>query len=102
MVVDIGGGTTEISVLAFDEWQGAGIYPELLTSFVVPNHPALAQVISRAADFLGKWTGDPSFDAYQSQDVNRVLSQSAAIFEAMIPCFTSSTLGSARCSAGVT
>ncbi len=75
--------TTEISVLAFDEWQGAGIYPELLTSFVVPNHPALAQVISRAADFLGKWTGDPSFDAYQSQDVNRVLSQSAAIFEAI-------------------
>ena len=51
--------TTEISVLAFDEWQGAGVYPELLASFVVPNHPALAQVISRAADFLGKWTGDP-------------------------------------------
>ena len=24
--------TTEISVLAFDEWQGAGIYPELLTA----------------------------------------------------------------------
>ena len=74
---------TEITVLAFDEWQGIGVYPELLSSFVVPNNPSLAQIIARASDFLGKWTGDPSFDAYQSQDVNRVLSQSAALFEAI-------------------
>ena len=73
----------EITVLAFDEWQGIGVYPELLSSFAVPNHPALAPVIARASEYLGKWTGDPSFDAYQSQDVNRVLSQAAAIFEAI-------------------
>ena len=72
-----------ITVLAFDEWQGIGVYPELLSSFVVPNNPALSQIIARASDFLGKWTGDPSFDAYQSQDVNRVLSQSAALYEAV-------------------
>ncbi|MBR1483825.1 MAG: DUF3320 domain-containing protein [Ruminococcus sp.] len=75
--------TLEISVTAFDEWQGSGVYPELLTAFVTPNHPALANIIAKASEYLGKWTGDPSFDGYQSQDVNRVLSQSAAIFEAL-------------------
>ena len=73
----------ETTVLAFDEWHGVGLYPELLAAFVTPNHPQLAQVIARAADHLGKWTGDTSMDGYQSQDPNRVLSQAAAIFTAL-------------------
>lgn len=75
--------TSEITALAFDEWHGSSVFPELLTSFVVPNSPEIPKVIARAADFLGKWTGDSAFDAYQSQDVNRVLSQAAAVFEAL-------------------
>lgn len=73
----------EITVLAFDQWQGFGLYPELLTAFVTPNHPELAKIIARATEFLGKWTGDTSMDGYQSQDPNRVLSQAAAIFTAI-------------------
>lgn len=48
----------EITVLAFDEWQGISIYPELLATFVTPNHPELPKIIGRAADILGHWTGD--------------------------------------------
>ena len=73
----------ETTVLAFDEWHGLGIYPELLSAFVTPNHPELAKIIARATEFLGQWTGDTSMDAYQSQDPNRVLSQAAAIFTAI-------------------
>lgn len=73
----------ETTVLAFDEWHGVGLYPELLSTFVTPNHPELAKIIARATEFLGQWTGDTSMDAYQTQDPNRVLSQAAAIFTAI-------------------
>ena len=73
----------EITVLAFDEWQGISIYPELLAAFVTPNHPELPKIIGRAADILGHWTGDNAMDGYQSQDPNRVLRQAGAIFTAL-------------------
>lgn len=74
---------TETTVLAFDEWHGVDLYPELLAAFVTPNHPELARIIARATEYLGQWTGDTSMDGYQSQDPNRVLSQAAAIFTAI-------------------
>lgn len=73
----------ELTVFAFDEWHGYGVYPELLAAFVMPNHPAIMQINGRAAHFLENWTGDPSFDAYQSKDPNRVLAQAAAIYGAL-------------------
>ena len=74
---------TELTALAFDEWQGSGMYPELLSAFVTPNHPELVPVIARASQLLEKWTGDPSLDGYQSADVNRVLRQAAAVYGAL-------------------
>ena len=73
----------ELTVLAFDEWSGYTIYPELVTAFVTPNHPEIIKLNARAAYFLEKWTGDPSFDAYQSRDSNRVLRQAAAVYGAL-------------------
>ena len=73
----------ETEILAFDQWHGLGLYPELLASFVTPNHPQIARIIARATKYLGQWTGDTSMDAYQSQDQNRVLRQAAAIFTAI-------------------
>lgn len=73
----------EVTVLAFDEWHGYTVYPELLASFVTPNHPEVTKLTAKAASFLGEWTGDPSLDAYQSKDPNRVLSQAAAVYSAM-------------------
>ena len=73
----------ELTALAFDEWHGYGYYPELLSSFVTPNHPAIAPLTAKAAELLGGWTGDPSLDAYQTQDPNRVLKQAAAAYGAL-------------------
>lgn len=72
-----------VTALAFDEWHGTAFYPELLTAFVTPNHPEVTKIITRAADFLGQWTGDPSMDAYQTGDSNRVLAQAGAIYAAL-------------------
>ena len=74
---------TEITALAFDQWHGISLYPELLCAFITPNHPVIAQITARAAELLGKWTGDPSLDAYQSNDSNRVLKQAAAVYGAL-------------------
>ena len=73
----------ELTALAFDEWHGYTYYPELLTAFVTPNHPQIAAINARAAELLGAWTGDPSLDAYQTQDPNRVLQLCAAVYGAL-------------------
>ncbi|MDO4628825.1 MAG: DUF3320 domain-containing protein [Planctomycetia bacterium] len=73
----------EIEILAYDEWHGAGHSPELLAAFVTPNHPEVTKIITEATPFLEKWTGDPSWDAYQSRDANRVQMQAAAIYAAI-------------------
>jgi len=79
----LGRAENSVTFLAFDEWHGADHYPELLASFVTPNHPAVTRVLTSAAGLLEQWTGDPSFDAYQTQNPNRVLRQAAAIYTAI-------------------
>lgn len=73
----------DISLLPFDQWPGNNVMPQLLASFVIPNHPLLSRVNSKASQFMEKWTGSSSLDAYQTQDRNRVRLQVAAIYEAL-------------------
>lgn len=72
-----------IDMLAYDQWGGLNVYPELLASFITPNHSALASVIKRAAFILEQWTGSPSLDEYQSRNPDRVRKQMAAIYAAI-------------------
>ncbi|MEP6467376.1 MAG: DUF4011 domain-containing protein, partial [Parafilimonas sp.] len=72
-----------IDLLAYDQWNGITMLPELLCTFVTPNHPKLPKLILRASEILGNWTGNPSFDAYQSRNPDRVKKQMAAIYEAI-------------------
>lgn len=73
----------DIAVLAFDQWGGIAVLPEMLASFVTPNHPDITPVMKRASEILGKWTGSPSLNEYQTRDPNRVKLQMAAIYEAI-------------------
>lgn len=73
----------EISILAFDQWGGSLVLPEILSAFVTPNHPALPPILKRASVILEKWTDSPSLDEYQTRDPNRVKKQMAAIYEAI-------------------
>ena len=72
-----------IDILAYDQWGGISVLPEMLSAFVTPNHPAHIPIIKRAAEILEKWTDNPSFDEYQSRNPDRVRKQMAAIYTAM-------------------
>lgn len=72
-----------MAVLAFDEWSGLAVMPEMAAAFVTPNHPQVSQVVREAADILGKWSGSPSFTGYQSKDPNRAKIQAAAVYAAL-------------------
>jgi hypothetical protein len=76
----------KIAVLAYDEWSALSGVPELLSAFVLPNHPAVEGILSRAADILGTNTGDPSINGYQSKSRARALQQTFAIFAALQEC----------------
>jgi hypothetical protein len=73
--------TYPIDVLPFDQWPGVSILPEIMAAFVTPNNQQIPKIIHQASSLLGKWTGNPSFDDYQSRNPNRVRKQMAAIFE---------------------
>ena len=75
--------TYPLRLLAFNEWPGINIMPELLASFVTPNAPELAPIKVNAARHLERLTGQAALDEYQTQDPNRVRAQVAAIFEAL-------------------
>ncbi len=73
----------KIDVLAYDEWGGMNVLPEMLAAFVTPNHPDTVPIIKRASAILEKWTGNPSFDEYQTKNPDRAQKQMAALFEAI-------------------
>jgi len=73
----------QVELLARDEWSGLSSLPEILAAFVLPNHPAIQQILRSAADLLQDWTGDPSLSGYQSKDPRRVYTTAAAIYGAL-------------------
>ena len=75
--------TFPLRLLAFDEWPGVGVRPEILGAFVTPNAPQLSRVKMNAAAVLEKLTGSSALDEYQTQDPNRVRAQVAAVYEAL-------------------
>lgn len=73
----------KIDLLAYDQWNGILMLPELLSTFITPNHPQIPKIVRRASEILNKWTGNPSFDEYQTRNPDRVRKQMAAIYEAI-------------------
>lgn len=72
-----------IDLLAYDQWNGIGLLPEMLAAFITPNHPEIPKLLHKASAILEKWTGNPSFDEYQRRNPDRVKKQMAAIYEAI-------------------
>ena len=73
----------ELELLAYDQWSGLLIMPEMIAAFLTPNHPSVTSVVRDASQFLKKWKGDPSFTGYQTNNPNNVKLQMAAIYAAL-------------------
>lgn len=41
-----------IDILAYDQWGGLNVLPEMLAAFITPNHVAITPIIKRAAAIL--------------------------------------------------
>jgi hypothetical protein len=57
--------------------------PEILAAFVLPNDPAVMEILRRAADLLKERTGRASLNGYQDKNRNRAWEQIAAIYKAV-------------------
>lgn len=72
-----------IMLLPFDQWHGESVMPELLASFVTPNHPCLIPICKRASEILKSTSGSGDIDDYQSTDLLRVRQQVEALYQAL-------------------
>jgi very-short-patch-repair endonuclease/DNA polymerase III delta prime subunit len=72
-----------VEVLAFNEWNGISSLPELIAAFVLPNHPAIEEILTIVRKYMEKWSGDPALPGYQSKNPKLVLTMAAAVYSAI-------------------
>lgn len=75
-----------LEVLAFNEWPGVRVIPEIISAFVCPNHPAIGGMLDAVHEEMRRLTGSPSLDGYQSNSRDRARKMVAAIYHAMKSC----------------
>ena len=71
--------TTDVRVLARNEWGGLSGIPDILAAFVLPNDPAIARILRNATEVLKKEGLTSSLEGYQG-DKTRVWQQAQAIW----------------------
>ena len=72
-----------ITFMAYNQWHGMACYPQLLASFITPNHPCIAAVVKRASEHLFRINDSKSFNGYCSNSKERVHEQIEAIYLAL-------------------
>lgn len=73
----------DVELMAYDQWLGISVLPQMIASFVMPNQPVVTSIIPKAAAKLKEKTGQSAFSAYQTGDINEVINQIAAIYAAI-------------------
>jgi very-short-patch-repair endonuclease len=73
----------EIEILAYNEWGGTVIAPELLAAFSQPNNPALGPLVTDAQERLRTWSGYSALSGYQSKSRERARLTAAAFYAAV-------------------
>lgn len=71
-----------IEILARNQWGGLNTYPESISAFVLPNDPAIDQVLGQAAIILQNSASNAAFIGYQRGKAS-VWRQLAAIWQAL-------------------
>ena len=76
--------TLPLTLMAFDQWTGSTVMPELLASFVTPNHPCIGSICRQATQHLKETTGNADLFASLSEDPMRILYETEAIYHALL------------------
>ena len=69
-----------ISFMAYNQWHGTDCYPQLLASFITPNHPCIATIVKRASKHLMNLCGTSDFIGYLCENREDVRMQIEAIY----------------------
>ena len=72
-----------ITFLAYNQWHGVDCYPQLLTSFITPNHPCIAPIVKRASTHLFNLCGSSDFTGYICGNKESVCHQINAIYQSL-------------------
>lgn len=72
-----------IEVLPVDYFGGLQSFPQLLAAYVTPNNSLIYKIKSDAIKILEQNNLNPSFEAYQSKDKERVLQMVSAIYKSI-------------------
>ncbi|RKE56570.1 superfamily I DNA and/or RNA helicase [Sphingobacterium detergens] len=73
-----------VNVLPMDYFGGLSKYPELLASYVLPNHDIIYTIKAEAVKILEKNRLTPAFLGYQSDSKDRVLQEVMALYQAIL------------------
>ncbi len=72
-----------VVVMAYDQWKGNDFHTELIPAFIMPNQPFISELVTDAAEILGRETGSSILDAYLSEDRNRIRKMASAAYTAV-------------------
>src|SRR5690606_34725956 len=81
--IELAATTFGVEVLPMDYFGGLQNYPQLLSSYILPNHPAVYVIKARAVKILEKRGQSPAFEGYQAQNKERVLQVMSALYNAV-------------------
>lgn len=70
----------KVNILPPEHWLGTNNYPQLTASYILPNDAEVKRIVAEASAKLEEWTGDPSFYGYQSENLEDIRLQVAAIY----------------------
>ncbi|MDT0738563.1 DUF4011 domain-containing protein [Staphylococcus haemolyticus] len=70
----------KVNILPYEHWLGTNVYPQLTSSYIVPNDLEVKRIVAEAGKKLKDWTNDPSFYSYQTNRFEDVRIQAAAIY----------------------
>ena len=82
-----------ISFIAYNQWNGTDCYPQLLASFITPNHPYIASIVKRASNHLNRLCNTSDFTGYMCANKENVRFQIEAIYCSLQEEKLSYTLG---------
>lgn len=73
-----------VCVLPMEHFTGLNSYPELLASYVTPNHQNIYSIKGEAVKILENNGLRPAFEGYQAESKERVLQQIMALYQAIL------------------
>lgn len=79
-----GAAVYPVDLLAYDQWPGTGIFPELIAAFVTPNMPQVAALLGDARTALMPLRGSDALDGYQSRSRTVAAQIAEACFNAVL------------------